>query len=166
MFYRFIEIWMVSFVNMIKNHTGFFIWMTCLTCLDCTDSGYILLPYDFFNLNYFTYTILTCAEDHGGGGSGPDVKKIKIFKINTVNYWKYASEPLPPSQTKIHVFLAPPPHPQEKKRIRNCSNYNYISKPLSIANLAFLRCELSARSPNVNGNETETLGTPKFQLSF
>lgn len=99
----------------------------------------------------------------GGGERTRRKKKLRFLKLTQLIIENMPRNPSPLPKQKYMYFSHPPPG---KKRIRNCSNYNYISKPPSIANLAFLRCKLSARSPNVNGNETETLGTPKFQLSY
>lgn len=88
-------------------------------------------------------------------------KKLRFLKLTQLIIENMPRNPSPLPKQKYMYFSHPPP---PRKKIRNCSNYNYISKPPSIANLAFLRCELSARSPNVNGNETDEPPNSNFHI--
>lgn len=88
--------------------------MTCLTCLDCIDIDYILSPYDFFNLNYFT--IVTCAEDRGGRGRTRRKKNLRFLKLTQLIIENMLRNPSPLPKQK-YMYFSPPPLPQGKKEL-------------------------------------------------
>lgn len=116
--------------------------MTCLTCLDCRDSGYILLPYDFFNLNYFTYTIVTCAKDHGGGERTRRKKKLRFLKLTQLIIENMPRNPSPLPKQKCMYFSHPPPPPGKKElEIAQIIIISVSPLPLQILHSFYVSCQ-------------------------